>query len=82
MRPFPTRVRWAAAALAVAACAGLSGCMSVGDESARPAPGASGGKPGASAEPDGGGTGQPDGGGGAYGGGHGDRPGGPDAAGG
>lgn len=42
MRHLPTPVRWAATALAVAACAGLSGCMSVSDEGAKPAPGASG----------------------------------------
>lgn len=55
MRPLPTpAVRWAAAALAVAACAGLSGCMSVGDEGAKPAPGASAGKQEVAAESDGG----------------------------
>ncbi|MFE0651914.1 hypothetical protein ACFVZH_25375 [Streptomyces sp. NPDC059534] len=63
MRQLPTPVRWAATALAVAACAGLSGCMSVSDEGAKPAPGASGGKQGAAAESDGGGGGSAGGGG-------------------
>ncbi|HEY9368421.1 MAG TPA: hypothetical protein VIU94_08240, partial [Streptomyces sp.] len=55
MRPLPTPVRWAATALAVAACAGLSGCMSVSDEGAKPAPGKSAGKQdGVSAESAGG----------------------------
>ncbi|MBD0709185.1 hypothetical protein BU197_12540 [Streptomyces sp. CBMA291] len=49
-------MRWAAAALAVAACAGLSGCMSVSDEGAKPTPGTSGVKRGASAGPVGEGT--------------------------
>ncbi|MEV8587044.1 hypothetical protein [Streptomyces sp. NPDC051180] len=59
----PTPVRWAATALAVAACAGLSGCMSVSDEGAKPTPGASGGKRGAAAESNGGGGGSAGGGG-------------------
>lgn len=57
MRHLPTPVRWAATALAVAACAGLSGCMSVSDEGAKPGPGASGGKHGVATESDGGGGG-------------------------
>ncbi|WP_411077400.1 hypothetical protein [Streptomyces sp. cmx-10-25] len=59
MRHLPTPVRWVAAALTVAACAGLSGCMSVSDDGAKPGPGASGGKRGVAAESEGG-AGLPD----------------------
>ncbi|MFG2838417.1 hypothetical protein ACGFZH_30790 [Streptomyces zaomyceticus] len=78
MRHLPTPVRWAATALAVAACAGMSGCMSVSDEGAKPSPVASGGKRGAATESDGG-SGLPGGGGGSWNG----RPdgGGPDVTG-
>ncbi|MZE56707.1 hypothetical protein GTY86_36660, partial [Streptomyces sp. SID5770] len=78
MRHLPTPARWVATALAVAACAGLSGCMSVSDDGAKPGPGASGGKRGVAAESDGG-RGLPDGGGGSWNG----RPdgGGPDVTG-
>ncbi|MET9934756.1 MULTISPECIES: hypothetical protein [unclassified Streptomyces] len=78
MRHLPTPVRWVATALTVAACAGLSGCMSVSDDGAKPGPGASGGKRGVAAESEGG-TGLPDGGGGPWNG----RPdgGGPDVTG-
>ncbi|MFE3068837.1 hypothetical protein [Streptomyces sp. NPDC059247] len=55
MRHLPTPVRWAATALAVAACAGLSGCMSVSDDGSKPTPGASGGKRGVAAESEAGG---------------------------
>ncbi|MFJ4873079.1 hypothetical protein [Streptomyces sp. NPDC088757] len=65
MRHLPTPVRWVATALTVAACAGLSGCMSVSDDGAKPGPGASGGKRGVAAESEGG-TGLPDGGGGSW----------------
>ncbi|MEU8523467.1 hypothetical protein [Streptomyces sp. NPDC048577] len=47
-------MRWAAAAFAVAACAGLSGCMSVGDDAATPAPGESARERRVAAESDGG----------------------------
>ncbi|GGR34041.1 hypothetical protein GCM10010497_41200 [Streptomyces cinereoruber] len=78
VRHLPTPVRWVATVLTVAACAGLSGCMSVSDDGAKPGPGASGGKRGAAAESDGG-AGLPDGGGGSWNG----RPdgGGPDVTG-
>ncbi|MFI1810845.1 hypothetical protein ACH414_10940 [Streptomyces sp. NPDC020422] len=49
MRHLPTPVRWAATAFAVAACAGLSGCMSVSDDGAKPAPSSSAGKRGEAA---------------------------------
>ncbi|MFE5734394.1 hypothetical protein ACFQ7A_26215 [Streptomyces sp. NPDC056528] len=65
MRHLPTPVRWVAAALTVAACAGLSGCMSVSDDGAKPGPGASGGKRGVAAESEGG-AGLPDGGDGSW----------------